>query len=176
MFLEIVGALVLGLLVLWLVFEPLLRPGLAAADFAEPPALEETRQGAALLALKEIEFDRETGKLSDGDYASLKSRYSAEALSAMTQAEAVGNGTGRAAAGDPEALIAARLHQLRSAHAAGEPAALSCARCGPRPESDALFCSSCGGGLSAAGYCAGCGSPLGPDSRFCAECGTRIAA
>jgi hypothetical protein len=29
----------------------------------------------ALAALKEIEFDRETGKLSDADYELLKTRY-----------------------------------------------------------------------------------------------------
>jgi hypothetical protein len=176
MLLEIAGALLVGLLVLWLVFEPLLLPGRGAADFPEPPALEETRQGAALLALKEIEFDRETGKLSDDDYTTLKARYGAEALAAMTQAETSGNGSGQEGAGDPEAMVTARLHQLRSARLAGEPATPSCVRCGPRPESDALFCSTCGGGVSAAGFCSSCGTPLGPDNRFCAECGTRIAA
>ena len=39
----------------------------------------------ALLALKEIEFDRETGKLSDEDYEMLKERYSAEALDALAE-------------------------------------------------------------------------------------------
>jgi hypothetical protein len=42
----------------------------------------------AVGALREIEFDRATGKLSDADYAALKSRYTAEALEAMRAADA----------------------------------------------------------------------------------------
>ena len=37
----------------------------------------------ALLALKEIEFDRETGKLSDEDYADMKATYQRAALTAI---------------------------------------------------------------------------------------------
>ena len=37
----------------------------------------------AVVALREIEFDRATGKLSDTDYAELKSRYTERALAAM---------------------------------------------------------------------------------------------
>ena len=36
-----------------------------------------------LVALREIEFDRATGKLSDVDYADLKTRYTREAIDAM---------------------------------------------------------------------------------------------
>lgn len=125
MALEIVGALAIALLVIWVVFEPLLaspRPGLM---IPEPDAAEETRRGVALIALKEIEFDRETGKLSDDDYEMLKDRYSAEALNALAEEE-------RAA---PSAVLAAV-----------SPAG-ACPRCGPRPEPDAIFCSSCGRSL-----------------------------
>src|SRR6266540_1395513 len=106
MALEIVAALALGVLVLWLVFEPLFTPGRPDLSVLEPEAPEETRRGIALLALKEIEFDRETGKLSQGDYQLLKSRYGAEALAALA-AEA-SSGT-PAVTGDPEELIASRL-------------------------------------------------------------------
>ena len=46
----------------------------------EAPDPEETPRGQALLALKEIEFDRATGKLSDNDYAMLRTRYEAAAI------------------------------------------------------------------------------------------------
>jgi hypothetical protein len=39
-------------------------------------------RAVALRALKEIEFDRATGKLADADYDALKQRYTAEALEA----------------------------------------------------------------------------------------------
>jgi hypothetical protein len=123
MALELVGALAIAALVLWLVFEPVLGLPRESPDFLEPEAPEETRRGTALLALKEIEFDRETGKLSDRDYDLLKARYSAEALSAIAEE-------------DPEPPAAQP----------GSPAATapSCAVCGPRPEPDAVFCSECG--------------------------------
>ena len=123
MALEILGALAIAALVLWLVFEPVLGLPRAGSEILEPDAPEETRRGTALLALKEIEFDRETGKLSDRDYTMLKARYSAEALDAIAEEDS-------ALPPDPSALPAVTIP--------------SCAVCGPRPESDAVFCSACG--------------------------------
>ena len=81
-------------------------------------------------ALREIEFDRETGKLSDSDYAALKSRYTREALAAMRDEDAgVAGPSGDAA----EAVIL----QYRRRQ-------LGCSACGPRPEPDAIYCSTCG--------------------------------
>lgn len=142
---EVVGALLVGALVLWIVFSPVLSRGTGIRMPPEPVADEESRSGIALLALKEIEFDQATGKLSDADYAMLKERYSREALTALDRD---GRERGEEAAStDPETLIAARLQQLRSAHSAGMVAPPPCPACGPRPESDALFCSSCGRSL-----------------------------
>jgi hypothetical protein len=174
MVLEIVGALCIGSLVLWLVFEPVLSPRGVRAPLPEPEAEEETRHGIALLALKEIEFDRATGKLSDVDYDFLKTRYSEEALVALEADDR--QAVGAAVTGDPEELIAARLRQLRSTPATGQPPPPPCPKCGPRPEPDALFCSTCGQALTMAAFCSFCGSALPPDSLFCASCGVRVAA
>ena len=38
---------------------------------------------SAIAALREIEFDRATGKLSEADYAELKARYTKEAIAVM---------------------------------------------------------------------------------------------
>lgn len=173
MALEAVGALLIGALVLWLVFSPLLSGKAEVRMPPEPVADEETRSGIALLALKEIEFDRATGKLSDCDYEMLKERYSKEALSALDQDPR--EDREEAAAPDPESLVAARLHQLRSADQAGTGAPPLCPSCGPRPEPDALYCSSCGRSLGPA-FCGSCGSAIGADSRFCAACGSGVAA
>jgi hypothetical protein len=173
MVLEIVGAIALGILVLWLVFEPSLSPARAEMLPPEPEAPEETRRGVALLALKEIEFDRATGKLSDRDYELLKSRYAAEAVAAL---DAETESARPAIPADPEELIAARRKGQRAPRTAGSPAAHACLRCGPRPEPDARFCSRCGLSLEAAGFCAQCGAPLAAGSRFCGTCGNRIAA
>jgi hypothetical protein len=165
---EALVAALVGLAAVWLVLQPLLHPGRAAAPVFEPLDPEETPKGIALAALKEIEFDRETGKLSDADYEQLKSKYTAAALDALRDDSA--------AVPDLEVMIAARARALRSAAASTSPGAPSCSICGPRPESDALFCSSCGRRLPMAGTCGRCGAPLGPDSRFCEQCGNQVAA
>lgn len=174
MTLEVLGALAVAAVVFWLVFQPMLAPGAPELNLGEPEAPEETRRGVALLALKEIEFDRATGKLSDPDYEFLKGRYSAEAIAAL---EAEETGPDRVVAtDDPETMIAARLRQLRSASDSGSAPPPPCPSCGPRPEPDALFCSRCGHPLGAAAFCASCGAALTADSRFCAGCGGPVAA
>jgi hypothetical protein len=51
----------------------------------------------------------------------------------------------------------------------------ACVACGPRPEPDAVFCSSCGRYL--AHDCARCGAAVNePDARFCSACGNALAA
>jgi ribosomal protein L40E len=42
-----------------------------------------SRSIAAVEALRELEFDRQTGKISDSDYEPLKARYTAQALAVM---------------------------------------------------------------------------------------------
>lgn len=46
-------------------------------------AAESRRQSPAVDALRELEFDRETGKISDSDYEPLKARYTEQALAVM---------------------------------------------------------------------------------------------
>lgn len=190
---EVAAAAAVGAVVLWLVLLPLLAappaaapgalpaggPGPAAAPASdgrraaaetEPLDPEETPAGVALAALKEIEFDRATGKLSEADYEELKATYTARALEAL-RAEAR-----PAESDDLEIMIAAKVRELRVPGGAGEPAAPLCPACGPRPEPDAVFCSACGRRLDAAGRCRRCGAPLVPGGDFCEGCGSRVAA
>ncbi len=178
---EVLAAVLVGIAALWLVLQPLIRPHSSASLPFEPLDPEETPKGVALAALKEIEFDRETGKLSDDDYEFLKAKYTAAAVEALRldQAGAVSN--------DVEALIAAKVRLLRSATATTpsdtltplsppSAAAPACDTCGPRPEPDAVFCSTCGRRLTAPQYCDPCGAGLVPGSRFCEACGRPVAA
>ncbi|MGE5230130.1 MAG: zinc ribbon domain-containing protein [Deltaproteobacteria bacterium] len=173
MALQAVLAAVLGLAVLWMILQPLARPGAPAPRALEPLDPEETPRGVALTALKEIEFDRATGKLSDADYEELKARYTTAALAALRTESGAGGGSGP---DDVEAMIAGRVRGLRSARASTPSAGPACPACGPRPEPDAVFCSSCGFRLEAPARCEHCGAELPEDSRFCESCGTRVAA
>jgi hypothetical protein len=167
---ETVAAALVGLLALFFVLRPLIWPPASTEPVFEPVEQEETPRGVALLALKEIEFDRETGKLSDEDYRFLKEKYTAQAIEALRAEE------GRKTPDDVEALIAHRVRALRSAAASAPPGARLCPTCGPRPEPDAAFCSTCGSRLPAAATCTHCGMALSADSRFCEGCGSRVAA
>jgi rRNA maturation endonuclease Nob1 len=180
MLIESVAALILGALALAFVVSPLLRHTSGstggAPEWIDP---EETPKGIALAALKEIEFDRATGKLSDVDYQMLMARYTGQAVEAMraeekseqpaaAQPDAPMTGADSAAA--VESVIAAKVRAIRSG------SALSCTTCGPRPEPDAIFCSHCGNRLPTGHACEGCGAVLPPDGRFCEGCGRKVAA
>jgi ribosomal protein L40E len=89
------------------VLYPLYRAEQATTPRRNQPV--QTAESPAVDALRELEFDRQTGKISDADYAPLKARYTEQALAVMR----AGN-------------------------------APICERCGPRPEADADYCSSCG--------------------------------
>lgn len=177
---EGLAAAVIAGLALWLVTQPLLHPARRVSLPDEPVDPEETPKGIALTALKEIEFDRETGKLSESDYEFLKAKYTAAALEALRLDD--GTPSSGVVADDVESLIAARVRALRSASVRTAPDTTIptslpvCALCGPRPEPDALFCSACGRRLPNRPACAGCGADLVPGSKYCEGCGRQVAA
>jgi hypothetical protein len=103
----------LALAALAFVLYPLFREPLALGP-ARPRSFAHDQTNSAVDALREIEFDHVTGKLSEHDYAELKATYTQRAVTAM-------RGT--------------------------EVAVVICDVCGPRPESDAVFCSNCGRSL-----------------------------
>ncbi len=140
-----------------------------AAAGVESPA---DHGAGAVDALREIEFDRATGKLSDPDYHALKTAYTREALAEMRAAEHRAEHAATVAASSPTAVAEADAAVARSRDAVVAP---ECPSCGPRPEADALFCSECGRFLEA--DCIQCGEPVTePDARFCAACGSALAA
>lgn len=165
----LVVGIVLALLALAFVLFPIfddspLRPELPGA---RRPKARAPGSGMAIEALREIEFDRETGKLSDADYATLKATYTQEALAEM-RAEGAGAAQAAGAAEPDIDPVEAAIRKYRAR-------ARACAECGPRPEPDAVYCSSCGSYL--AGECEACGAAVsGSGARFCPSCGHSLAA
>lgn len=160
----LVGTLLAVLGLVYVLF-PLMRGASAAMPVPEADA---TPESSAIEALREIEFDQATGKLSPEDYATLKSKYTALALTELRVREG-GASVGEAAA--PNDIEDAAERMIARAKQRGT----SCANCGPRPEPDALYCSDCGRHLGKA--CLSCGAPVDSDTaRFCVECGAALAA
>ena len=63
------------------VLYPLYRAGVSTVP--RPSVARGRRQSFAVDALRELEFDRQTGKISDSDYEPLKARYTRQALASM---------------------------------------------------------------------------------------------
>jgi len=167
--LELIVGILLATGATYFVVRPILRPepelDIPPGDEGDDPNDDLSPQAVALRALKEIEFDRATGKLSDADYDELQAKYTQEALTAL---RGEGGPTPGASPGIREPRAVARGQSTQ------RPA---CPVDGPRPEPDAVFCSACGRRLGTApGYCARCGSALETDARYCNRCGSRVAA
>jgi hypothetical protein len=137
------------------VLQPLFFGSGAARPRASRPQKTEDR---AVAALREIEFDRVTGKLSDTDYAELRRTYAERAVRELREAAHAGD----SAADGLEARIRA-YRELRR----------ECPQCGLRPEVDAEYCSHCGTFLDH--RCPDCGNAI-PQSgaQFCFTCGARL--
>jgi len=172
--LELAVGILLATGAVYFVLRPVLRPepergGWGEArdgDEGEDPEDDLSPRAVALRALKEIEFDRATGKLSDADYEALERQYTAAAVAALR-----GEADRGAAEGGPAPAGPSPVTSLP------RPTTPICPTHGPRPESDAHFCSECGRRLaSAPGYCARCGTALEREAQYCHACGTRVAA
>ena len=176
MTLYIAAGAVLAFGVLLLVLLPLFRSvsGGEAAETARAEFRGVSRRGSvdgagsagsAIDILREIEFDRATGKLSDADYNELKATHTGPALAELRRRDVANAGDG-GASGE-------RVGRPRAA--TSTVGATVCPTCGPRPEVDAQYCSSCARYLP--GECAACGASVTePAARYCSGCGQRLAA
>ena len=114
----------------------------------------EREKALTLRSIKELEFDRAMGKLSDADFDEMARRLRGRAMSIMKQLEEGADYraiierelAARTANTAPRAAKAAR----HAASAAPGATAAMCA-CGTRNDADARFCKSCGSRLEGAG-------------------------
>jgi rubrerythrin len=86
----------------------------------------QTRKNKALSAIKELEFDYRTGKLSPEDYASLRARYEKEAVESMKLLDG----------------LEQRGKKFRTNN--GKRDSLICSSCGEEVPSSSRFCPNCG--------------------------------
>lgn len=144
----IFGVIIAVLFISGLVVAPLLEGEPADPSSSEGDASPEERREAALDALEDLQFEHETGKLSDEDYRRLKGKYARAAVEARDRAagDAAADATAAGSSGEslpsgPEAAAGAQPE------ADGAPA--HCPECGSESEADARFCGQCGAELPA---------------------------
>lgn len=108
---------ILAILLAAVIFAPMVeRKSVREAEAPTP----EGRKARALDALRELEFEYETGKMADSDYNRLRSHWATEAIAAR---DSLGESTDRPVGG-------------------------SCPVCGADLRAEAKFCSRCGQALT----------------------------
>jgi cytochrome c-type biogenesis protein CcmI len=134
---------------------PARRKNARDADFER---LEHERS-LAVQGLRELEFDREMGKLADADYESLKAGLEDRALAAMQGL-------------DKQREDARRSSVVRELPPAPAPAAEPVRRGEPAPV--LVLRSDAGARAPHVRFCPQCGTRTLKDARFCAECGVAL--
>jgi ribonuclease HII len=116
------------------------------------------RRESVLAALRDLDFDFKTGKVSEEDYQPLRAQLLAETAQYIESEKSKDEKL--------EALIQARRKT---------PQKITCEHCGAPMEADQKFCSKCGA-VAQTEACPSCGKKLRAGDAFCSSCGTKIEA
>jgi hypothetical protein len=123
-----------------------LAPLAAGDEPAGPPVLGgrtraalEREKSLVLRSIKELEFDRAMGKLSEKDFAEMSGRLRARAVGLLRQLDA---GTGYR-----EQIEREIARRIGAASPASRDVSRACAACGKHNDTDARFCNNCGAKL-----------------------------
>lgn len=151
-------ALLLTVLAFAFIAYPLLRQRLRSVGAVEDEQLEElhSRRDTTYSMLKELEFDKESGILSEEDYQDLETRYKGKAISILRGIDDLGKGSGV----DDE--IENQVQKLRRGKSSQVDEELEKEVLGlRRGKGKGRFCPQCGVGCQ-------------KDDRFCSRCGARL--
>lgn len=154
---SILIGLILFCLALYFVSTPF-RQRLAKTDnLFKARTLEKGGHEVVLAALRDLDFDFKTGKVSEGDYQPLRAQLMAEAAQYIETEQKEDD--------QLEALIRSRRKAQKQD--------AKCEHCGAPMAADQRFCSKCG---SAASYeqCPSCGKRIRTSDLFCPSCGTKL--
>lgn len=113
------------------------RSGLSAAGAVADDKLQElhSRRDTAYSMLKELEFDFQSGILTEEDYKDLEARYKGKAISILREIDSLAKDD------DIEDIIEKQVMALRRSKER------FCRQCGARRRQDDRFCSHCGANL-----------------------------
>ncbi|NOX61721.1 MAG: zinc ribbon domain-containing protein [Chloroflexi bacterium] len=163
----ILSTLLIGIVLMAIVFPFVYKPlrrstsasRLARSDSAHREA--PTRVDL-LIALRDLEFDYRTGKLSDSDYAALRTQLLSQIAELSTDAT-----SDEVLNAEIEAAIQQRRQRLKKSTA-------TCRECGAMLRSHDRFCPTCGAQISETRLCNRCGRPYRALDAFCAHCGASV--
>ena len=116
-----------------------------------------TRREAVLSAIRDLDFDFKTGKVSEEDYTPLRAQLMAEAAQYIEQ----------------ETAEEKKLEALIQTRRASQKQTMNCDQCGAPMETGQKFCSKCGAAVHKES-CPSCGQKIRSGDQFCSSCGTRL--
>jgi len=112
---------------------------------------------AVLSALRDLDFDFKTGKVSEEDYQPLRTQLLVEAAQYMEAEKKEDE--------QLEAMIRARRNVQQQG--------LKCQHCESPVEAGQRFCSKCGSAVNNE-FCPSCGKKIQASDLFCSSCGNKI--
>ncbi|MDE2762918.1 MAG: hypothetical protein OXQ94_00535 [Gemmatimonadota bacterium] len=142
----LIGGVLLAAGVMLFILEPVFS-GKGAPLYDGDDAYDDgaARRRVALTALRDLEYDRATGKLDEDDYGRLRTELSHEALAHLGEEE--GGGDGGRGPDRASRELEEEIAQLRRAIREG----MQCSGCEHLNRSGARFCARCGEGLGGGG-------------------------
>jgi hypothetical protein len=106
-------------------------------------AVLERDKALVLRSIKELEFDRAMGKVSEKDFAEMSGRLRARAARLMRQLDA-GAGYREQIEREIEKRLGKAPEPVPAGSTKQDPAHAVCAQCGTKNDADARFCKGCG--------------------------------
>ena len=130
---------------------------------AEREVLDLEEKKSRLYALlADLDFEKESGKVSEADYQTARNDYLAQAAAVLAKLEA---------------LAPQKGEKKKTRKPAEAAAGRICGGCSKSSPESAKFCIHCGAAIVASeAVCEGCGEKLPKDARFCMACGNKVAS
>jgi hypothetical protein len=127
----------------------------------QPSALETilSQRDAAYDALRDLDLDFQTGKLSETDYTTLREKYKSRAATILQQIDATQRQQSEALEKEIAEMRAAKHAQAIAAAQEPDDIEKEIAKRRGKP-------------TTSNNPCQNCGAPLKPQDQFCAKCGT----
>ena len=136
---------------------PFRQKRLKTTSTLDARASQKGQRDAVLSALRELDFDFRTGKISEEDYTPLRTQLMAEAAQYI----------------DTEAKESEQLEALIRTRRAAQKQGLKCEHCDAPIRTGQRFCSKCGSAINEE-QCPSCGKKIQTGDLFCSACGNKI--
>lgn len=197
----VASAVIIGVVTAAFVLYPVFRASelgrrYIAEDSAQSDHLADllAQRDAVYEAIRDADFDLETGKLTEEDHRALRERLTAEGVRLLQELDRVMQSDVRDDLEQEIEREAAELRKRRPAledderearerpdravaapkAAEADGHAVTCPACGDRVRAGTQFCTNCGASLALT--CPECGVSVDPDDQFCRRCGAELSA